>query len=833
MSIESGIMAEQSCSSTIPLIQLGVKKRNPSIFFNRKNEKIKVASSQYGYFYGDKQLHFPYSLLSVIAYSNQFSDIRDSFQFEKIFIVRDFINDDIKKCSDSDILLCSCYCWNWEATNYLAKNVKKNNPECLIIYGGPEVPFTHNGSFFEEYPYVDILVHNEGEIILHNIFKAIINNEPLDEILGTENKFVKNLPQERIQDLDIIPSPYTDDFIWGLVDKNAGYKYMASWETNRGCPFSCFEENTKIITSRTPNKKAKDIKVGDYLMAFDEVSKQIVETKVEHVFNSIQNSTLKVSFDDESFVEVTPEHPFYVGGKWIEAKDLKVDDGIYHISNSAKNIVNIEHCNEEKNVVNFSCSPYDNYFANYVLSHNCTFCDWGSATKTKIRNFSVEKLFKEIDWFGKNEIGYVEVCDGNFGIYIDRDYSLADRFATIKEQTGFPDSISLTWVKTSSEKIIPIARRLNDANLLRGISLAVQSFDPVTLKNIKRANIKFTSFEELVKRFDKEGLSCYTELIMGLPGETVESFKKNWATLAAIYPLPAVLTWVCSVFNNAPMNDEDYKKQFGIEIFTSPTFMPHTAAKDDPIPEFAKMVRRTNSLPNDDIIELYMYNWLMLTFHAFGLLDCVARYCNSLGIGYTAFYDSLIEYIENSNDSMLNVESCKIREFSKKAFDGKGWDHYDADLGDINWIVGEASWLRIVRNKSKLKNELYGFLLHISSKYSLDMTVLGDLLKFQLLLVSFPCDYDGMGESFDHDWVDFFNSNCTTLSKKDVSYSKKRPVQTTDLIQWGYETLWYGKRTQKYKTSLSKLIVAQNNNGGVEMNLGSSKVVNEYPPGWQ
>ena len=32
-------------------------------------------------------------------------------------------------CVDSDVLLCSCYVWNWEITTKFAMEVKKKNAE--------------------------------------------------------------------------------------------------------------------------------------------------------------------------------------------------------------------------------------------------------------------------------------------------------------------------------------------------------------------------------------------------------------------------------------------------------------------------------------------------------------------------------------------------------------------------------------------------------------------------------------------------------------------------------------------------------------------------------
>ena len=69
---------------------------------------------------------------------------------------RDNLEENIQECRDSDILLCACYVWNWEITIQLAREVKKINPNCLVIFGGPQIPGFSEG-FFEKYPFLDIM----------------------------------------------------------------------------------------------------------------------------------------------------------------------------------------------------------------------------------------------------------------------------------------------------------------------------------------------------------------------------------------------------------------------------------------------------------------------------------------------------------------------------------------------------------------------------------------------------------------------------------------------------------------------------------------------------
>ena len=198
---------------------------------------VKVGSCQFNYSYRSR-VFFPYSIAMLISYIKTKKELAQNLKFERTFVLREKVDDDIQKCKDLEILLCSCYVWNWEITNYFAKEVKKINPNCLIVFGGPQVP-NHSEGFFEEYPYVDILVHGEGEYVLANFFAAFLKNKNYSNVNGIETKDFRNPPEPRIDNLEAIPSVYLTNLMWDLVEKIEGVHWLASWETNRGCPYAC------------------------------------------------------------------------------------------------------------------------------------------------------------------------------------------------------------------------------------------------------------------------------------------------------------------------------------------------------------------------------------------------------------------------------------------------------------------------------------------------------------------------------------------------------------------------------------------------------------------
>ena len=625
----------------------------------------KVSSSQFNYLYGD-QIHFPYSIGRLIAYVKTNKNINPQFTFDRTFIFRDQLNNYAEQSYDSDILLCSCYVWNWEVTKQLAKKVKATNPNCLIIFGGPQVP-NRTENFFEENPFVDIIVHGEGEIVLENILTAYIKDKDFSKINGIETKDYRTPPNPRIKDVNILPSPYLTNLILNLVEQKTDIKYIAAWETNRGCPYPC------------------------------------------------------------------------------------------------------------------------------------TFCDWGSLTNSKLTNWPEEQLLKEIDWFAQNNITYIDCCDANFGIFQERDYRIAAKLKEVALKTGYPEKFRAAWAKFASEKIIPIAKQLQEGKVLKAVSLALQSLDKETLEIVKRANIKFDNFSELTETFRKNEIPTYTELIMGLPGETLESWKKGLEILASGSQIGSIYIYNCGVFVNAPMNEPTYMKFYDIKTIRSPIFLAHTSIHDRGIPEFEYITISSKSFSTDDLKEIYLFSWLFQTFHSLGIFEYITKYYHDeKKLPYVKFYEIFLDYCKKEN-SIFSDEYNKVIDHIDNGYSGKGWNHSDPNLGDIFWPIEEATWLRLVLSK-KLMEHAKSFLKFLEETLNFDTPdeILNDLIKFQIFLITTRQDSEIKSARFHFNWKNYF-INGSKLKQIENDYNYKNLVIEHDQILWGYKTIWYGRQSKSYK----------------------------------
>lgn len=628
---------------------------------------FQVNSSQFNYLYRNR-IHFPYSIGMLIAYLKNKEQINQNFKFEKTFVFRDKINEYINQCKNSDILLCSCYVWNWEITTHLAREVKKINPNCLIIFGGPHVPNRANG-FFEKYSFVDIIVHGEGEYTLLNIFEAYLAKRDYSNIKGIETKNFKTQPQPRLDDLSTLQSPYLTNLMWQLVEKIDGIQWVAAWETLRGCPY------------------------------------------------------------------------------------------------------------------------------------RCTFCDWGSATATKMRKFQDDKIMKEIDWFAENKIPYIDCCDANFGIYQERDMRIAQKLKEVALKTGYPETFHPTFAKFSSEKIIPIAKELQDAGLLRAVTLALQSLDERTLQIIKRENIKFDKFSELTETFRKAGIPTYTEIILGLPGETLESFKIGLETIVSDTKIGSIYIYNCGLFPNAPMAEPEYVNKYEIKTIRSPIFLQHSDVKNRGIQEYEDLVVSSFSYTIDDIKEMYLYAWCVQTFESLGILEYISKYYHKIhDLKFMKFYDIFLNYCR-TNESLFSQEYQKVIEHINKGYAGKGWNHYDPELGEIYWPIEEATWARLAWNDKKLMDEIDKFLTYFekTQNYKTPTKILTDLVKWNVFLLTTRNNIDDIKSAeFDFNWKNFFVNNHELKNVK-KRYFYKNLITEKDPIMWTWKTIFFGRPSKKYK----------------------------------
>ena len=83
------------------------------------------------------------------------------------------------------------------------------------------------------------------------------------------------------------------------------------------------------------------------------------------------------------------------------------------------------------------------------------------------------------------------------------------------------------WSKNTNDTCVSLAQRMLDAKMMRRFTAAVQSMNPDTLKAIKRVNLDGAQLDNVAYTAKERGVSVSTELIIGLPEETYDTWREG------------------------------------------------------------------------------------------------------------------------------------------------------------------------------------------------------------------------------------------------------------------------------------------------------------------
>lgn len=193
--------------------------------------------------------------------------------------------------------------------------------------------------------------------------------------------------------------------------------------------------------------------------------------------------------------------------------------------------------------------------------YGCTFCDWGSATTSKIRKFDLQRVFGELEWCSTAEVQSVSQADANFGVF-ERDVDIAQRVADLKKSTGYPETFGGSYAKNSTKYLQKIIKVMAEAGILAQGVLSLQTMDDDTLKVIKRENIKVEKYDALANEMRNSKLQLSVELMMGLPGATLQSFAEDLQQCID-RDIPARINHT-TLLVNSPMNNPQYRAEHQI-----------------------------------------------------------------------------------------------------------------------------------------------------------------------------------------------------------------------------------------------------------------------------
>jgi len=391
--------------------------------------------------------------------------------------------------------------------------------------------------------------------------------------------------------------------------------------------------------------------------------------------------------------------------------------------------------------------------------YTCTFCEVGDRHWTKVIKQDYDKMVKEINWISDHKIEYLHLIDNNFGMYKEHKI-ISDLLINKLETKGYPNALNITWAKHKKPYLFDIAEDLWKAGLNRSVTIALQSMNSFTLKAIERAN-ENTNLEQVINYLKKKKIPAYIETILGLPEETLNSFKEGlYRLIDDIEYHNYIEIYTMVALPNTPFGDPEYLKKYGIKIVkTAPCFFHHEHPPEKLMADTSDCVVGSNVMSYDDYLKACGWGWYMRSVHFFGWLRILAiELKKKYNITHRQFYDDLFDWFMQNPSTLLHEEYYETGNFLENVFKNKiPWGRKVKGASDIYWEYEEATCIHIAKNKKRFYNEI------------------GDFLE------------------------NTYNSRHTVLVKKQ-SNKMLDPflVYNGDLEKYARECLWWGRRSEKF-----------------------------------
>ncbi len=603
------------------------------------------------------------------AYAETRPSVRENYEFQPFLFHVDRPEEIIDQYQDPDVAAFSVSMWNEQLNLTIAQQVKERWPNCLIVFGGAQVP--HNPTdYFEKHPFIDVAVRGEGEESFAEIMEQRLVGNTYADMPGVSwrdpstGKCVYG-DQERPfnRDLDVYPSPYLDGLYDELMAGHPELEFQAIIETNRGCPFLC------------------------------------------------------------------------------------------------------------------------------------TFCYWGKGgLSRKYRHHSMERVTGELEWCAQNKIKYVFNADSNFGMH-KRDMDIAHLLVDLKKKYGYPEKFRTCYGKNTNERIFEIGSLFHEHALEKGITLSRQSFSELTLKNIKRDNIKLEVYTNLQKSFNDRNVPVYCELILGLPGETRETWIEGIEKLLQTGLQNQIFIYLCQMFNNTELADPAYIEKHGLITRDIKLEAIHSAIpKPGWVREIETTVVATNTMSVDEWRRMALLSWTTMLIHSLKSGFFVMGYLTDrFKLLYADFLLYLSELqmrpnqggmwraaIAHFNRTLDSILSCNARSAQAEEY------------GDILWEPEEMPLLELTKDVDTFYAEFEEIVLQYLDDRQLDFNAdeVREAVLYQKLMVPTRHLPAENAASFNYNFPEYFAKR---LGKSPVALEKSAQVLTVSQEDYEGNSAKYAK----------------------------------------
>jgi len=386
--------------------------------------------------------------------------------------------------------------------------------------------------------------------------------------------------------------------------------------------------------------------------------------------------------------------------------------------------------------------------------NKCTFCVSGSDSRP-IQTADLDLVLEEIDYVGRvsNEI---IMTDANFGI-LKQDEIIAEKLAEVSQKYGILTKIFVSWVKGYNERVKRISKTLAKAGLVTaGVTVSLQTTTPDVLHTVRRKNLSMKEYAKAINDFRDMGVLTHTELIIGLPEETKESFLTSVEDVLDVGPTN-LLCYMLTLNANSEIYSKETRDKYNIK--TRWVNIYHGGSYEDES-EYIETVSSTRDMSKDDVKWLFKWKDFFTVAYVGLRIYFISQYLKrEYEIRRVDFMSNIINWGLDNPDTVIgkllsNWYFMNYNSGSFVSYVGPKSPH-NVDWGSNFFLKQTFSWLCISENKAKFYKEIEE-VLTLNGMWN-DQTK--EALMFQCEMM-IDISYDpniGISFMYGYNWFEYFH----------------------------------------------------------------------------
>ena len=296
----------------------------------------------------------------------------------------------------------------------------------------------------------------------------------------------------------------------------------------------------------------------------------------------------------------------------------------------------------------------------------CTFCNSAVEGNNRVFRHSAENVQRDLLYLAERAKPEAPLClaDDNFGMY-PWDEEIAAYIHHLQERYGWPKYIRTTTGKNRGDRIVRVMRKVRGS---LPMTAAVQSLNPVVLKNIRRDNISLDTYSEIQREVQSQGMQGYGELILCLPGETRESILDALDRLLGT-GVQRISMHQLMLLHGAPLATAESRRRFGFGTRFRVVARNISRYLEEPVVETEEIVVETPDFSFQDYLDLRLFHLLLTVFFYEGNFEEAFRFAEQAGATPFEVITALFDNVDRAPRAFREVLDDFLRESQEELFE--------------------------------------------------------------------------------------------------------------------------------------------------------------------